>query len=155
MSRVALRTAVNALPGEALPHHRNRFRWSGARRWLIQQVATRGKLRCATAIAQDAVVPNAHASLWQDVQEEAPNAYHHFQGHDVPGVSPAPMAPLERDLAILERHEAVMADGDAVGIPTEVAQDMMGRAKRRLGIDDPVLRAERLQEARKTFRVTA
>jgi hypothetical protein len=76
-------------------------------------------------------VPNAHESLGQDVQEEASNEFLHFQGHDVTGVSPVRVAPLEGDLAIVECHEAVIADGDAVGIPAEVVQDLVGRAKRR------------------------
>jgi hypothetical protein len=78
MSRVALGTTVNVLPGEAVHHPCNGFRGAGYWRWLIQQVSARRKLRCATAIAQDAVVPNAHEALGQDVQEEASNEFRRF-----------------------------------------------------------------------------
>ena len=54
----------------------------------------------------------------------------------------------------MERYETVVADGDAVGVTAEVVQGLVGRAKGRFGIDDPVLREERVQEARKTLRVT-
>ena len=99
-------------------------------------------------------MPNAHEALGQDVQEEAPHAFLHFQGHDVTGVSPVRVAPLEGDLAMVEGHEAVMAEGDAVGRPAEGVQDLGGRAQGSLGIDDPVVRAELLQEACKARRGT-
>ena len=119
-------TAVNISAGEAMHQHRHRFRGARERLWLTQQRAARRKLRRATAIAQDTVVPNAHEPLGQDVQEETPHEFLRFQGHDVPCVAPVRIAPLEGDLAMVERHETVIADGDAVGVAAEVAQGMMG-----------------------------
>ena len=40
---------------------------------------------------------------------------------------------------MLESHEAVVGDGHAMGVAGEIAEHMMGTAKRWLGIDDPVL----------------
>ena len=35
--------------------------------------------------------------------------------------------------------QATVGDGDPVGIAAEIGQHLLGRAERRLGIDDPVL----------------
>ena len=47
--------------------------------------------------------------------------------------------PAESNLVMLESHEAVVGDGHAMGVAGEIAEHMMGTAKRWLGIDDPVL----------------
>src|SRR5215475_965784 len=98
MSLVALGTTVNIPPGEAVHQHRHGFRWSWSRRWLVQKAPASRELQRATAIAQEAIVPNTHEALGQDVQEEAPHEFLHFQSHDVMGVSPVRVAPPEGDL---------------------------------------------------------
>jgi hypothetical protein len=40
---------------------------------------------------------------------------------------------------MLESHEAMVGDGYAMGIASEIAEHMMGTAERGLGVDDPVL----------------
>jgi hypothetical protein len=85
---------------------------------------------------------NAHEPPWQNVKEESPDKFLRLQSHDVEFVTPAGITPLEGNLAILERHEAVVADGDAVGVAPEVVHDVSGRAKGGLGIDHPILLEE-------------
>ena len=55
--------------------------------------------------------------------------------------------PAKRDSIILERHQSMVGDGDAVGIAGEIVQNMFGTAEGWLGIDDPVF-AEELSEER-------
>ena len=50
------------------------------------------------------------------------------------GVSPA-----EGDVAVGERNQSVVGDGDTMGVGAEIAQHMFWPAEGRLGIDDPVL----------------
>ena len=47
--------------------------------------------------------------------------------------------PAESNPIMLESHEAVVGDGYAVGVTGEIAEHMMGSAKRWFGVDDPVL----------------
>jgi hypothetical protein len=47
--------------------------------------------------------------------------------------------PAERDLAVLEGDQAMVRDGDAMGVTGQVVEDVFGSAERRLGINDPVL----------------
>ena len=53
----------------------------------------------------------------------------------------------EGDLVILEGDEAMVGDGDAMGIAGEIAENMMGTAEGWLGIDDPVLTEQGAQES--------
>jgi hypothetical protein len=53
--------------------------------------------------------------------------------------------PEKRDPVILERNQSMVGDGDAVGIASEIVQNMLGTAQGCLGIDDPVL-VEELSE---------
>ena len=50
--------------------------------------------------------------------------------------------PAKRDPIILERHQSMVGDGDAVCIAGEIVQNMLGTAEGWLGIDDPVLLEE-------------
>ena len=43
---------------------------------------------------------------------------------------------------VFESYEAMVGDGDAMGIAGQVVENMFGTAEGRLGIDDPVLVAE-------------
>ncbi|MGA3107804.1 MAG: hypothetical protein ABSD53_25240 [Terriglobales bacterium] len=53
--------------------------------------------------------------------------------------------PAKRDSIILERHQSMVGDGDAVRIAGEIVQNMFRTAEGWLGIDDPVL-VEELSE---------
>ena len=61
--------------------------------------------------------------------------------------------PAESNLVMLESHEAMVGDGYAMGIAGEIAEHMMGSAKRWLGIDDPVLTEQGAQEGVEGFLV--
>jgi hypothetical protein len=43
----------------------------------------------------------------------------------------------KRDLIILKRNQAMVGDGDAVRIASEIVQNMLGTAEGWLGVDDP------------------
>src|SRR5215831_15316419 len=59
------------------------------------------------------------------------------------------IAPLKEDLIILERHKTLIADGDSVRIAAQIGDDLPGSSKRRLGIDDPVVRTQLVKPRRK------
>ena len=47
------------------------------------------------------------------------------------------VAPAEGDVAVFERNESVVGDGDAMGVGAEITQGMFGASERSLGVDDP------------------
>jgi hypothetical protein len=47
--------------------------------------------------------------------------------------------PREGDLAVLERFQSVVRDRHAMGVPGEVPHHLLRAAKRRLGVDNPVV----------------
>ena len=59
--------------------------------------------------------------------------------------------PAEGDLIVLESDEAMVSDGDAMGIAAEIAEDMMRATKRGFGIDDPFLAVQGAQESMESF----
>ena len=46
--------------------------------------------------------------------------------------------PGEADLAVGEREQPAVGDGDAMGVAAEIGQHLFGAAERWLGVDDPV-----------------
>ena len=54
--------------------------------------------------------------------------------------------PAKRDSIILERHQSMVGDGDAVRIAGEIVQNMLGTAEGWFRIDDPVLLEELSEE---------
>ena len=60
--------------------------------------------------------------------------------------------PPEGDAVILEADQAMVRDGDAVRVAGEVVEDVFGTAKRRLGVDHPILQEELPQETLEAIR---
>ena len=50
--------------------------------------------------------------------------------------------PAEADAVILEADQAMVRDGDAVGVAGKVVEDVFGTTEGRLGADDPLLGEE-------------
>ena len=61
--------------------------------------------------------------------------------------------PAKRDPIILERHQSMVGDGDAVRIAGEIVQNMLGTAEGWLGIDDPILLEELSEKLAKATRI--
>ena len=57
--------------------------------------------------------------------------------------------PAEGDALAIESQQAMIADGNTVGVPAEVAQHLASAAESWLGIDDPVLPKQRAEKSQK------
>ena len=55
------------------------------------------------------------------------------------------VAPAEGDLFVGQRNQAMVGDGDAVGIAAEILQHVLGSAEGWFGVDDPIFAEERTQ----------
>ena len=67
------------------------------------------------------------------------NSCEESEGHFALLAAMRVVLPAESDPVILEGHEAVIGDGDAMGVAGEITDDMLGSAERWFGIDHPVV----------------
>jgi hypothetical protein len=61
--------------------------------------------------------------------------------------------PAERDLVILESQQALIGYGYTMGIASQVLDDLLGSAKRRLGVHHPLALAQGTQVAGQSGRI--
>ena len=59
----------------------------------------------------------------------------------------------ESDLAVLERDQAMVGDGDAMGVTGQVVQDIFGTAEGRLGVNDPILTEQGTDQSTEQLRI--
>jgi hypothetical protein len=87
-------------------------------------------------------VPDANQTAGQDVKQESAQELMGGNGHDLLLAAVSIVSPAEGDAIVLEGHETMVGDGDAVGIAGQVVENMFGAAEGWLGVDHPVLLAE-------------
>ena len=88
---------------------------------------------------------DADETLGKQVEQKTPQKLiacesHHFLQIVVGGVTPA-----KGDLFIGQCDQAMVGDGDAVGIAAEILQDVLGSAEGWFGVHDPIFAEERTQ----------
>ena len=108
----------------------------------------------AEAVGEQAVVSDSHEALGQDVEEEAVQELHCIEGHDALLAAVGVIPPEEGDLLSVEGQEAMVGYGHAVGVATEIAQDMGGAAEGRLGVNEPLLLAQSGSQILEPCRIT-
>lgn len=115
-------------------------------RRLHQKPPAERYLSRAVAVRQKSKMANANEPTWQHMQEKAPQELVGTDGHRPFLVTPGVVLPPERDFAILEPDQPMVGDGDPMGIPGEVLQDMTGSSEWPFCIYDPVPPEELPQE---------
>jgi len=98
------------------------------------------------AISHKAEVSDFGEAWRQRVKEEAADELVCFESSGSDAVMFFAISPLECDFAILKSHQAVIGNGDAVGIATDVIEDLSRSPERRFGIDDPFMFAVSAEE---------
>lgn len=96
-------------------------------------------------IGEEAVVSNSAKAVWQDVNEEAADEFVSGQGHGRITAAVSVVLPAEVNLAIVDRKQATIGDGDTMGIVADIFEDLLWPGERRLGIDDPFVLASRCE----------
>ena len=120
--------------------------------WLgCEQLTANGQQRGPPPIRQEAEKANANEALGQDVQEESPQEFVGGEGHLLLLVPMGIVFPAERDLAVLEGEQAMVGDGDAMGVTGQVVEDVFGSAEGWLGINDPVLSKQGTEQSTKSL----
>ena len=78
----------------------------------------------------------------RDVQHQAPQELHGLERQGAQAVAALVILVAEGHLAVLQGHEPVVGDGDAVGIAGQVLEHMLGVLEGLFGVDDPLLVAQ-------------
>lgn len=92
---------------------------------------------CFISVREQAIMPDFHESLRQDMHKEPPDKLKSGNSHNLPLVVVPVVAPLKCDLPILKIQDAVVGNGNAVSIAAEVFDNGGSGAKRRFAVDDP------------------
>ena len=84
-------------------------------------------------------MPNANQPTRQNVQQKSAQELMSGNGHDLFLAAVGVVSPAKGHAIVLEGHEAVVGDGDAMGVAGQVVENMFGAAEGWLGVDDPVV----------------
>jgi len=104
-----------------------------------EQLEAERQQRSASPVGEEAEVADAHEAARQQVEQKAAQELVDRQSHEALLVGVGGVSPAEGDVALLQGDESAVGDGDAVGVPAEIAQRVFRSAEGRLGIDDPLV----------------
>ena len=101
-------------------------------------MAANSEFFLAVAVPQKSVIANAPEPVRQHVQQETPDEFLGGQGHRFDLIASAIIFPPEPDLIVFDVEQAVIGDGDAMGIAAHVIEHLLGSGERSFGIDNPI-----------------
>ena len=143
----AHRTAREVDPGEPMHERGDGFGlgisgggWPRRSRHRVKRASTR-------AIREQAEVANAHEAARHDVQEKASQEFVGLERHDLHAVVVGVVFPAEPDAAVAVIDEPIIRERDAVRVPPEVVEHLLGAGEGPLRIHDPVDGPQLTEEA--------
>ena len=89
-------------------------------------------------MGEKAEVADAHEAWRQEVEQEATQKLLDRKGHQALLVAVSGVSPAEGNLDTLQRDEAVIGNGDTMGIAAEIAENMFWTTEGRFAVDHPV-----------------
>ena len=103
----------------------------------------------AAGAGKQPVVADAVEALRQHVEQEAPDELAWIERHGPVSLVPVAAVVLvaEGHAGLVERDQPAVGDGDAVGVARQIGEHGLGSGEGRLGVDEPVLLAQRRQES--------
>jgi hypothetical protein len=105
----------------------------------------------AVSVGQQAEVAYSHIARGQYMKEESPDKFIGLYSQGLLTVPVGIISPEERNLVVLDSEDAVIADGDSMGIPAEVLKNPLDAIEGGFAIDDPLLVVEKSPERFKGF----
>jgi len=100
----------------------------------------------ASSVGEPAEVANPWKALGQDVLRKAAQELLTRKSEGTWLVMTGIVLPAEGHLGRTDREQAMVGNGDPMGIASEIMQDVLGSTKGGLGVDDPVLLKQGAQE---------
>jgi hypothetical protein len=96
----------------------------------------------AVPVTKKSKVPNLYEAGREYVEQEAADELNGLKSHRAAAVVVPRVAPAKAHLSVLEAYESSVGDGDPMGVAGQILQNMLGSAKRRLGVDHPLSSSE-------------
>src|SRR5437763_14602241 len=100
----------------------------------IEQPAAESEIVAALPVGEEAVVANAVEAVRQGMQQETADELVGIKRHQLGLAVLAIVFPGEADLAVGQRDQSAVGDGDAMGVAAEIGQHLLGATERRLGV---------------------
>jgi len=91
-----------------------------------QQTLTVGQEFCALAIGEESEGTDTDKAAGENMEQETAQELVCGEGHHPLLITVRIIFPAEGDLVLVESHETVVGDGDAMGVASEIAQHMLG-----------------------------
>ena len=88
---------------------------------------------------------DANESLGEQVKQKTSQKLIAREGHQFLPIVVRRVTPAKGNLAVRQCDQAMVGDGDAVGIAAEILQHVLRSAEGRFGVNDPVFAEERTQ----------
>jgi hypothetical protein len=104
-----------------------------------EQLAATLQRSTPLAVGEESEMADANQASRQNVKQEAAQELMSGNSHDLLLAAVGIVAPSEGDAIVLEGHEAMVGDSDAMGVVGQVVENMFGATEGRLGVDHPVL----------------
>ena len=136
---MTVRTCAQRLPGQCLVTVAVISRRIGrCRRRHSEQLSAALKLARTMAVAEEPVVADGVKPIRQHVNQEAADELATIQGHDLLAIAIPVIPPAELDLAVVDGHQPVVGNGDAMGVPPDIVENLGRPSEGPLRIDHPL-----------------
>src|SRR5215475_3368766 len=113
--------------------------------WNCEQLADTGDVVGTGWAGQQTVVTDTVEALGQHMHQEATDELVGVERHHAVSLPTfeAIILPFEGDALVIERDQAAVGDGDAMGIEREIAQYLRGSPEWTFAVDHPLTLTER------------
>jgi hypothetical protein len=98
----------------------------------VEQLEAQGHEFRTAPVSEESEVADAHEAGRQDMQQEASQELVCVERKQSLLILVRRISPPKGDAPVRDRHNAVVGDGDAMGVAAEIAQRVFGSAERAL-----------------------
>jgi hypothetical protein len=131
---------IGISPG--LGRARMRIGWE----WGVEERACEGEAPELHSVGEDSEVSDPDESLGHNVAQPAIDEFRSGQSDGLSLATVLAVLVVKGHAAILVRDDALVADGDSMGVAAEIAQNLLGSGHGWLGVDDEILGCGTTQE---------
>jgi hypothetical protein len=97
---------------------------------------------------------NPNIAIRQNMKKESSDELVDLQRHHLLLITIGIITPQKGDLCVLDTEDAIIADGDSVGISAQILKDSLSSVEWRLAVYDPLLMIEPSSEYLKVMRLS-
>ena len=107
-----------------------------------QQPSCQRQALASETVGEQPEMADAHEAFGQHMEEEAAQELGGIESHDALLAAMGIVLPAKADALSVEGQQAVIGNGDAMGIASHVVQDLLRPCEGLLGIDNPFALAQ-------------